>query len=129
MNRKVIGIILIIFGIGSGGVGVTMMGGGISIPFFIIIGLGIYFIATSSKDNEKEKNKDEEVFGKKSFSQLYLGILILIFGIFNLFFKNSLVLVGIGTRLFFFKILSKPILVSSYSIYICLFSSVFLSNF
>ena len=101
--KRLGGIALIIIALTSGGIGIGMMGGGLAIPALLVFGFGVYFFVTSfnkEEDNknkdedEKNKNEDEKIFGKKNVFQLFLGILILIFGIINLF-KPSLTMVSV----------------------------------
>jgi len=94
--KRLGGIALIIIALTSGGIGIGMMGGGLAIPALLVFGFGVYFFVTSFNKEEDNKNKDEDekIFGKKNVFQLFLGILILIFGIINLF-KPSLTMVSV----------------------------------
>ena len=118
--KLVAGIICIVFGILSGGIGVSMLGGAFSIPAFLIIALGIYFIVSylnaklSDKDiNQKISKLKKEKSSKGSLISMFLGSLILIFGIINLF-KGSLIIaslisiiIGAGTMFYSFKKFKK----------------------
>ena len=94
--KRLGGIALIIVALSSGGIGIAMMGGGLAVPAFLVFGFGVYLFVTSFNKEEDNKNKDEDekIFGKKNVFQLFLGILILIFGIINLF-KPSLTMVSV----------------------------------
>ena len=94
--KRLGGVALIIIALTSGGIGIGMMGGGLAIPALLVFGFGVYFFVTSFNKEEDNKNKDEDekIFGKKNVFQLFLGILILIFGIINLF-KPSLTMVSV----------------------------------
>ena len=94
--KRLGGIALIIIALTSGGIGIGMMGGGLAIPALLVFGFGVYFFVTSfnKEEDNKNKNEDEKIFGKKNVFQLFLGILILIFGIINLF-KPSLTMVSV----------------------------------
>ena len=94
--KRLGGIALIIIALSSGGIGIAMMGGGLAVPAFLVFGFGVYlFVASFNKEeNNKNKDKDEEIFGKRNFGQLTLGILILIFGIINLI-NASLIMVSV----------------------------------
>tara|TARA_B100000745_G_C19873543_1_gene291250 strand:- start:21 stop:476 length:456 start_codon:yes stop_codon:yes gene_type:complete len=94
--KRLGGIALIIIALTSGGIGIGMMGGGLAIPALLVFGFGVYFFVTSfnKEEDNKNKDKDEKIFGKKNVFQLFLGILILIFGIINLF-KPSLTMVSV----------------------------------
>ena len=94
--KRLGGIALIIIALTSGGIGIGMMGGGLAIPALLVFGFGVYLFVTSFNKEEDNKNKDEDekIFGKKNVFQLFLGILILIFGIINLF-KPSLTMVSV----------------------------------
>ncbi len=90
--KLIIGIIFIAFGILSGGIGVSMLGGAFSIPAFLIIALGIYFIISYLNAKLSDKNIDQKISklekgksSKGSLISMFLGSLILIFGIINLF--------------------------------------------
>jgi len=118
--KLIIGIIFIAFGILSGGIGVSMLGGAFSIPSFLIIALGIYFIVSHINAKTSDKRIDEEISklekeksSKGSLISMFLGTLILIFGIVNLF-KGSLIVaslitivIGGGTIYYSFKKFSK----------------------
>ena len=94
--KRLGGIALIIVALSSGGIGIAMMGGGLAVPAFLVFGFGVYLFVTSfnKEEDNKNKNEDEKIFGKKNVFQLFLGILILIFGIINLF-KPSLTMVSV----------------------------------
>ena len=99
--KFIIGIILIAFGILSGGIGISMLGGAFSIPAFLIIALGIYFIISYLNSKTSDKKIDEEIAklkkvksSKGSLISMFLGLLILIFGIINLF-KGSLIIASL----------------------------------
>ena len=94
--KRLGGIALIIIALTSGGIGIGMMGGGLAIPALLVFGFGVYFFVTSFNKEEDNKNKDEDekIFGKKNVFQLFLGILILIFGIINLI-NASLIMVSV----------------------------------
>ena len=94
--KRLGGIALIIIALTSGGIGIGMMGGGLAIPALLVFGFGVYFFVTSFNKEEDNKNKDEDekIFGKKNVFQLFLGILILIFGIINLI-NASLIIVSV----------------------------------
>ena len=94
--KRLGGVALIIIALTSGGIGIGMMGGGLAIPALLVFGFGVYFFVTSfnKKEDNKNKDEDEKIFGKKNVFQLFLGILILIFGIINLF-KPSLTMVSV----------------------------------
>ena len=118
--KLIIGIIFIAFGILSGGIGVSMLGGAFSIPSFLIIALGIYFIVSHLNAKTSDKRIDEKISklekeksSKGSLISMFLGSLILIFGIINLF-KGSLIiaslisiLIGGGTIYYSFKKFKK----------------------
>ena len=118
--KLVAGIIFIAFGILSGGVGISMLGGAFSIPAFLIIALGIYFIVSylnaklSDKDiNQKISKLKKEKSSKGSLISMFLGSLILIIGIINLF-EGSLIIaslisiiIGAGTMFYSFKKFKK----------------------
>ena len=87
-----LGIFLIIVAISSGGMGLAMMGGALSVPMFLVLGFGIYFIF--SHLNEKKVQKNIVNHKKKSISNIFLGVLILIFGVINLI-NGSLIIVSI----------------------------------
>ena len=99
--KRLGGIALIVVALSSGGIGIAMMGGGLAVPAFLVFGFGVYLFVTSfnkKEDNknkdedEKNKNEDEKIFGKKNVVQLFLGVLILVFGIINLI-NASLIMV------------------------------------
>jgi len=101
--KRLGGIALIIFALSSGGIGIAMIGGGLAVPAFLVFGFGVYLFVTSfnkEEDNknknkdEKNKDEDEKIYGKKNIFQLFLGILILIFGIINLI-NASLIMVSV----------------------------------
>jgi len=94
--KRLGGIALIIIAISSGGIGIAMLGWGLAVPAFLVFGFGVYLFVTSFNKEESNKNKDEddEIFGKKNVGQLFLGILILIFGIINLV-NASLIVVSV----------------------------------
>ncbi len=96
--KRLAGIALIIVALSSGGIGIAMMGGGLAVPAFLVFGFGVYLLVTSfnkeKEEDNKKKNEDEKIFGKKNVFQLFLGILILIFGIINLI-NASLIMVSI----------------------------------
>ena len=118
--KLIIGIIFIAFGILSGGIGVSMLGGAFSIPVFLIIALGIYFIISYLNAKLSNKNIDQKISklemeksSKGSLISMFLGSLILIFGIINLS-KGSLIIaslittvIGGGTIYYSFKKFSK----------------------
>ena len=87
-----LGIFLIIVAVSSGGMGLSMMSGALSVPMFLVLGFGIYFIF--SHLNEKKVQKKIVNHKKKSISNIFLGVLILIFGVINLI-KGSLIIVSI----------------------------------
>ena len=87
-----LGIFLIIVAISSGGMGLAMMGGAFSVPMFLVLGFGIYFIF--SHLNEKKVQKKIINHKKKRISNIFLGVLILIFGVINLI-NWSLIIVSI----------------------------------
>ena len=87
-----LGIFLIIVAVSSGGMGLSMMGGALSVPMFLVLGFGIYFIF--SHLNEKKVQKNIVNHKKKSISNIFLGVLILIFGVINLI-NGSLIVVSI----------------------------------
>ena len=87
-----LGIFLIIVAVSSGGMGLSMMGGALSVPMFLVLGFGIYFIF--SHLNEKKVQKKIVNHKKKSISNIFLGVLILIFGVINLI-NGSLIIVSI----------------------------------
>ena len=94
--RRLGGIALIIIALSSGGIGIAMLGGGLAVPGFLVLGFGIYLFVTSfnKKEENESKSEDEEILGKKNLGQLFLGILILIFGIINLV-NASLIMVSV----------------------------------
>ena len=118
--KLIIGIIFIAFGILSGGIGVSMLGGAFSIPAFLIIALGIYFIISylntklsDNKIDQRISTLKKEKSSKGSLISMFLGSLILIFGIINLF-KGSLIIaslisiiIGAGTMYYSFKKFKK----------------------
>ena len=118
--KLIIGIIFIAFGILSGGIGVSMLGGAFSIPAFLIIALGIYFIISylntklsDNKIDQRISTLKKEKSSKGSLISMFLGSLILIFGIINLF-EGSLIiaslisiLIGGGTIYYSFKKFKK----------------------
>ena len=118
--KLIIGIIFIAFGILNGGIGISMLGGAFSIPAFLIIALGIYFIISylnaklsDKKINEKISKLEKEKNSKGSLISMFLGSLILIFGTINLF-KGSLItvslisiIIGSGTMYYSFRKFSK----------------------
>ena len=65
-----LGIFLIIVAISSGGMGLAMMGGALSIPMFLVLGFGIYFIF--SHLNEKKVQKNIVNHKKKAFQISFL---------------------------------------------------------
>lgn len=87
--KKILGIILILIGIFSGGMGIAVMGGGLAVPGFLVIAFGIYLLISSSKEDNTNQNNS-----KKKLSSIFLGILILIFGFINLF-NGSLVVISL----------------------------------
>ena len=87
--KKILGIILILIGIFSGGMGIAVMGGGLAVPGFLVIAFGIYLLISSSKEDNTNQNSS-----KKKLSSIFLGILILIFGFINLF-NGSLVVISL----------------------------------
>ena len=87
-----LGIFLIIVAVSSGGMGLSMMRGALSVPMFLVLGFGIYFIF--SHLNEKKVQKKIVNHKKKSISNIFLGVLILIFGVINLI-NGSLIIVSI----------------------------------
>ena len=87
-----LGIFLIIVAVSSGGMGLSMMSGALSVPMFLVLGFGIYFIF--SHLNEKKVQKKIVNHKKKSISNIFLGVLILIFGVINLI-NGSLIIVSI----------------------------------
>jgi uncharacterized membrane protein HdeD (DUF308 family) len=118
--KLIIGIIFIAFGILSGGIGVSMLGGAFSIPAFLIIALGIYFIISYLNAKLSDKGIDQKISklkkeksSKGSLISMFLGSLILIFGIINLF-EGSLIIaslisiiIGAGTMYYSFKKFKK----------------------
>ncbi len=118
--KLIAGIIFIAFGILSGDIGVSMLGGAFSIPAFLIIALGIYFIISylnaklsDKKIDQKISKLKKEKSSKGSLVTMFLGSLILIFGIINLF-EGSLIiaslisiLIGGGTIYYSFKKFKK----------------------
>ena len=88
--KKILGIILILIGIFSGGMGIAVMGGGLAVPGFLVIAFGIYLLISSSKEDNTNQNNS-----KKKLSSIFLGILILIFGFINLF-NGSLVVISLA---------------------------------
>tara|TARA_B100002003_G_scaffold235471_1_gene250469 strand:- start:18 stop:815 length:798 start_codon:yes stop_codon:yes gene_type:complete len=94
--KRLAGIALIIIALSSGGIGIAMLGGGLAVPAFLVFAFGVYFLVTSfnKEENNKNKDEDEKIFGKKNVGQLFLGILILIFGIINLV-NASLIVVSV----------------------------------
>ena len=113
--KRLGGIALIIIALTSGGIGIGMMGGGLAIPALLVFGFGVYFFVTSFNKEEDNKNKDEDekIFGKKNVFQLFLGILILIFGIINLFKPSltmvSVIIIVVGGGLIYYNLSgSKP---------------------
>ena len=94
--KRLGGIALIIVALSSGGIGIAMLGGGLKVPGFLVLGFGIYFVVTSfnKKEKDESKNENKEILGKKNLGQLFLGILILIFGIINLV-NASLIIVSV----------------------------------
>ena len=101
--KKILGIILILIGIFSGGMGIAVMGGGLAVPGFLVIAFGIYLIISSSKEDNTNQNNS-----KKKLSSIFLGILILIFGFINLFNGSlvviSLVAIVIGGGLIYYSL-------------------------
>jgi len=65
--KRIGGIALIIVALSSGGIGIAMLGGGLAVPGFLVLGFGIYFFVTSfnKKEENESKNEDEEILGKK----------------------------------------------------------------
>ena len=118
--KLIAGIIFIAFGILSGGIGVSMLGGAFSIPAFLIIALGIYFIISylntklsDNKIDQRISTLKKEKSSKGSLISMFLGSLILIFGIINLI-KGSLIIaslisiiIGAGTMYYSFKKFKK----------------------
>ena len=100
--KKILGIILILIGIFSGGMGIAVMGGGLAVPGFLVIAFGIYLLISSSKEDTTNQNSS-----KKKLSSIFLGILILIFGFINLFNGSlvfiSLVAIVIGGGLIYYS--------------------------
>ena len=94
--KRLGGIALIVVALSSGGIGIAMMGGGLAVPAFLVFGFGVYLFVTSFNKEEDNKNKDEDekIFGKKNVVQLFLGVLILVFGIINLI-NASLIMVSV----------------------------------
>ena len=94
--KRVGGIALIVVALSSGAIGIAMMGGGLAVPAFLVFGFGVYLFVTSFNKEEDNKNKDEDekIFGKKNVFQLFLGVLILVFGIINLI-NASLIMVSV----------------------------------
>ena len=101
--KKILGIILILIGIFSGGMGIAVMGGGLAVPGFLVIAFGIYLLISSSKEDNTNQNNS-----KKKLSSIFLGILILIFGFINLFNGSlvviSLVAIVIGGGLIYYSL-------------------------
>ena len=101
--KKILGIILILIGIFSGGMGIAVMGGGLAVPGFLVIAFGIYLLISSSKEDNTNQNSS-----KKKLSSIFLGILILIFGFINLFNGSlvviSLVAIVIGGGLIYYSL-------------------------
>ena len=101
--KKILGIILILIGIFSGGIGIAVMGGGLAVPGFLVIAFGIYLLISSSKEDNTNQNNS-----KKKLSSIFLGILILIFGFINLFNGSlvviSLVAIVIGGGLIYYSL-------------------------
>ena len=87
--KKILGIILILIGIFSGGMGIAVMGGGLAVPGFLVIAFGIYLLISSTKEKSTNQNKS-----LNKLSSIFLGILILIFGFINLF-NGSLILISL----------------------------------
>ena len=87
--KKILGIILILIGIFSGGMGIAVMGGGLAVPGFLVIAFGIYLLISSKKEKSTNQNKS-----LNKLSSIFLGILILIFGFINLF-NGSLILISL----------------------------------
>ena len=87
--KKILGIILILIGIFSGGMGIAVMGGGLAVPGFLVIAFGIYLLISSTKEKGTNQNKS-----LNKLSSIFLGILILIFGFINLF-NGSLILISL----------------------------------
>ena len=104
--KKILGIILILIGIFSGGMGIAVMGGGLAVPGFLVIAFGIYLLISSSKEDTTNQNSS-----KKKLSSIFLGILILIFGFINLFNGSlvfiSLVAIVIGGGLIYYSFSSS----------------------
>ena len=104
--KKILGIILILIGIFSGGMGIAVMGGGLAVPGFLVIAFGIYLLISSSKEDNTNQNSS-----KKKLSSIFLGILILIFGFINLFNGSlvviSLVAIVIGGGLIYYSFSSS----------------------
>ena len=42
--KRLGGIALIIVALSSGGIGIAMLGGGLKVPGFLVLGFGIYFV-------------------------------------------------------------------------------------
>lgn len=118
--KLIIASILIIFGILSGSISLSMFGGAFLIPSFLIIAFGIYFIIFHLKTIMSDKNINEKISklkkqksSKDSLTSMFLGLLILIFGIINLF-NGSLIIasfvisvIGSGIIYYSFKKFSK----------------------
>lgn len=85
--QLIFGIVLLFIGIFSGGIGVVAMGGGISIPSLLVIGFGLFLILNHLTKNSKS------FLNKNKF---FLGILFILLGLINLFFKNSLILISLA---------------------------------
>ena len=58
--KKILGIILILIGIFSGGMGIAVMGGGLAVPGFLVIAFGIYLLISSSKEDNTNQNNSKK---------------------------------------------------------------------
>jgi Ca2+/Na+ antiporter len=92
--KILLGIFLIIVALSSGGMGLAMMGGALSIPMFLVLGFGIYFIFSYLNEKKSTKKIFNNKKPTKNSSNIFLGILILIFGVINLI-NGSLIIISL----------------------------------